>query len=119
MRRLLVLSNSIADTFKWRTLLGLANNDIIHCSPYQRADKYRGLSTYDVALVELDPDLRLSYGRLSYELISVLERYTAMGMKHFDGREVREILTWLGKGRDIIRALDHVEQAHREWERSG
>lgn len=114
MRRLLVLSNSIADTFKWRTSLGLSNDDIIHCSPYQNPKRYRGLDELNVALVELDEDLKLSS-----ELIGILETYTVLlGMKRFDGRDYNGILTWLHGSADW-RVLLEQRRAYHEWSRSG
>lgn len=107
MRRLLCISNSIADTFKWRTAMGLSNEDIIHFSPYQNASRYRGYKAPDIAIVWVDRP------RLSPEHMEVINMYRDdLGVLEFAYNQPDKIRDWLalsGDARALV--LDPVETA--------
>lgn len=89
MRRLLCISNSVADTFKWRTSMGLSNHHIRHWSPYVDPKTLRGLSEINNALVWIDRP------RLSVEHVALIDYYKDLGMLEFAYNDRSAIKDWL------------------------
>lgn len=89
MRRLLCISNSIADTFKWRSKLKLTNNDIAHFSPYADPTPFRNYDPRFTAIVWID---RPTLDALHHDVIEDLK---ARGVKEYTEYDHTLIRLWL------------------------
>lgn len=105
MRRLICISNSIADTFKWRTSMGLSNDDIIHFSPYADVARFRVLDPEWHALVWID---RPRLDAFHHETIEAMK---ARGMKEYTGYDHTLIRLWLERA-PTDEALRTQRRAH-------